>query len=55
MCIGIYGAIVKDIVKFFHQTEGWGFVAPDDGSADLFVHCSASDKEDASAYLPAGC
>ena len=31
-------------VKWFNATKGYGFIVPEDGSKDVFVHISAVER-----------
>lgn len=36
--------MAQGTVKWFNPTKGYGFIAPDNGDKDVFVHISAVEK-----------
>ena len=39
-------------VKFFDATRGFGFIVPEDGGKDAFVHVSALEKAGMAGLAP---
>lgn len=35
---------MQGTVKFFNAAKGYGFITPDDGETDIFVHISAVEQ-----------
>ncbi|MBB5716271.1 cold-shock protein [Sphingomonas aerophila] len=36
--------MINGTVKFFNNDKGYGFIAPENGSGDAFVHISAVER-----------
>ncbi len=35
---------INGIVKFFNASKGFGFITPEDGTKDVFIHASALEQ-----------
>ena len=36
--------MIKGVVKFYNAQKGFGFIQPEDGSKDVFVHATALER-----------
>lgn len=36
--------MISGVVKFYNSQKGYGFIQPEDGSKDVFVHASALER-----------
>jgi cold shock protein len=41
---GVFPMAMTGIVKFFNGERGYGFIKPDDGGRDVFVHITAVER-----------
>ena len=46
------GPMVEGKVKFFNDQKGFGFVMPDSGSGDIYLHASALRRSGVQAVEP---
>ena len=49
---GPSGPMVEGKVKFFNEQKGFGFVMPDSGSGDIYLHASALRRSGISTVEP---
>ncbi|MBI1391508.1 MAG: cold-shock protein [Alphaproteobacteria bacterium] len=36
--------MTKGVVKFYNESKGYGFITPEGGSKDVFVHATALER-----------
>jgi CspA family cold shock protein len=41
---GVFPMAMTGVVKFFNAERGYGFIKPDDGGRDVFVHITAVER-----------
>ncbi|MGH6828392.1 MAG: cold-shock protein, partial [Rhizomicrobium sp.] len=49
---GPSGLMVEGKIKFFNDQKGFGFVMPDNGSGDIYLHASALRRSGVQAVEP---